>query len=145
MDWWEKAVLPPVKRAWVAVAAAAASRAKPGTGIEKLEDDVQTCEYEDVQVMWEMLRTEMEISSQRPKRRRAPLAKAFVWFDRPAAPPPAHGGLCTEPRGGRPEKREVRRRRPLRRPLPPQVNHHHRRRRRRLPSCIDALSLSIGS
>ncbi|CAA6672183.1 unnamed protein product [Spirodela intermedia] len=90
MDWWEKAVLPPVKRAWVAVAAAAASRAKP-----EAEDDVQTCEYEDVQVMWEMLRTEMEISSQRPKRRRAPSPRPFSNFavlfqshTRPTPPPP---------------------------------------------------------
>ena len=27
-----------------------------GAGLLKLEDDVQTCEYQDIQVMWEMLR-----------------------------------------------------------------------------------------
>lgn len=35
-----------------------------GAGLLKLHDDVQTCEYEDVQVMWEMLqRTESDGST----------------------------------------------------------------------------------
>ncbi|GJV34089.1 hypothetical protein Tco_1394489, partial [Tanacetum coccineum] len=33
-------------------------------GLLKLHDDIQTCGYEDVQVMWEMLhRTESELTS----------------------------------------------------------------------------------
>ncbi|KAJ1429239.1 hypothetical protein SESBI_08595 [Sesbania bispinosa] len=34
---------------------------KSGAGLLKLEDDVESCEYEDIQVMWEMLqRTEAQ-------------------------------------------------------------------------------------
>ncbi|XP_020264711.1 uncharacterized protein LOC109840459 [Asparagus officinalis] len=60
MAWWRRMVFP-VKKALVAVA----SRVKPrkdGKGILKLHDDVQTCEYQDVQIMWEMLqKAEMEL------------------------------------------------------------------------------------
>ncbi|KAG0479464.1 hypothetical protein HPP92_010322 [Vanilla planifolia] len=30
--------------------------ANEGDGISKLHEDIQTCEYEDILVMWEMLR-----------------------------------------------------------------------------------------
>ncbi|MQL88141.1 hypothetical protein Taro_020695 [Colocasia esculenta] len=95
MDWWEKVVFP-VKRAWVAVSSRVKTTptSKSGRGILKLHEDVQTCEYQDVQVMWEMLRTEMEeelsaaASSHHPaaaaaaKRKRPPLSGVFVWSDR---------------------------------------------------------------
>ncbi|XP_020103499.1 uncharacterized protein LOC109720655 [Ananas comosus] len=62
MVWsWQKKVVFPVKRAWVAVAGRVRSR-KDGSGILKLHNDVQTCGYEDVQVMWEMLRSGLEPS-----------------------------------------------------------------------------------
>ncbi|CAL9779934.1 unnamed protein product [Musa acuminata subsp. burmannicoides] len=88
MPWWDKKVVIPVKRAWVAIAARvkackhgrggigvsakvqAVGRA--GDGILKLHDDVQTCGYEDVQVMWEMVRrskTEGSNPSEQRKRR----------------------------------------------------------------------------
>ncbi|KAG0468677.1 hypothetical protein HPP92_018005 [Vanilla planifolia] len=50
MEWWRKMV----RRARVSVVA----KGKPkidGDGMLKLQDDVQTCEYEDILVMWEML------------------------------------------------------------------------------------------
>ncbi|VFQ87257.1 unnamed protein product [Cuscuta campestris] len=52
--WWRKLAFP-VRRVWFAVSA----RVKDpnhGAGLLKLRDDIQTCGYEDVQVMWEMLR-----------------------------------------------------------------------------------------
>ncbi|XP_074592282.1 uncharacterized protein LOC141848068 [Curcuma longa] len=61
MAWWNKKVVFPVKRAWVAVAARVKAR-KPGDGILKLHDDVRMCGYQDVQVMWEMLRSELEVA-----------------------------------------------------------------------------------
>ncbi|XP_018679399.2 uncharacterized protein LOC103977263 [Musa acuminata AAA Group] len=68
MAWWNKKVVFPVKRALVAVAARVKAR-KHGDGISKLHDDVQTCGYQDVQVMWEMLRrSETELPKQRKRR-----------------------------------------------------------------------------
>ncbi|THU58337.1 hypothetical protein C4D60_Mb03t13150 [Musa balbisiana] len=70
MAWWNKKVVFPVKRAWVAATARVKSR-KHGDGILKLRDDVQMCGYQDVQVMWEMVRrseTEVSQASKRHKR-----------------------------------------------------------------------------
>ncbi|KAI4329429.1 hypothetical protein L6164_021692 [Bauhinia variegata] len=53
MDILHKMIFP-VRRLWLALAARLKHR-NNGTGLLKLEDDVQTCGYEDVQVMWEML------------------------------------------------------------------------------------------
>ncbi|KAL3617667.1 hypothetical protein CASFOL_037988 [Castilleja foliolosa] len=62
MEWWRKMVFP-VRKAWVAVSARVKAR-KKGAGLLKLHDDIQTCGYEDVQIMWEMLRrTESEVNS----------------------------------------------------------------------------------
>ncbi|KAM7471605.1 hypothetical protein LguiA_009788 [Lonicera macranthoides] len=71
VDWWQKMVFP-VRRVFVAAAAAAArvKSRKNGAGLLKLHNDIETCGYEDVQVMWEMLRrTESELTSCRPKRK----------------------------------------------------------------------------
>ncbi|XP_020265871.1 uncharacterized protein LOC109841349 [Asparagus officinalis] len=55
MAWWHR-VLFPVKKAWVAVSAKVkAAGRKDGGGILKLHNDVETCGYQDVQVMWEMM------------------------------------------------------------------------------------------
>ncbi|TVU02593.1 hypothetical protein EJB05_51903, partial [Eragrostis curvula] len=43
------------------------SGAGSGGNILKLHEDVQTCGYKDVQVMFEILRTELEVSSHAPK------------------------------------------------------------------------------
>ncbi|KAI4387097.1 hypothetical protein MLD38_004955 [Melastoma candidum] len=55
MEWWRKMIYP-VKRAWIAVSSRFFRSTKTGDGLLKLHDHVQTCEYQDVQVMWEMLR-----------------------------------------------------------------------------------------
>ncbi|URD75285.1 hypothetical protein MUK42_08858 [Musa troglodytarum] len=70
MPWWDKKVVCPVKRAWVAIAARVKA-CKHGDGILKLHDDVQTCGYEDVQVMWEIVRrSEAEGSNASEQRKR---------------------------------------------------------------------------
>jgi len=51
-----------------------------GAGLLKLRDDVQTCGYEDVQVMWEMLqRTESDVIENHHKRKQLPFWRIFVW------------------------------------------------------------------
>lgn len=71
MDWSHKMFVP-VRRVWLAVAARVKSH-NSGAGLLKLHNDVQTCGYEDVQVMWEMLQrlesTELTASPQKPKPR----------------------------------------------------------------------------
>lgn len=57
-----------------------------GAGLLKLHDDIQTCGYEDVQIMWEMLKkTESEVMSNHSKRKR--------WFLR-NLPWSSHGGAA---------------------------------------------------
>ncbi|XP_042425886.1 uncharacterized protein LOC122013720 [Zingiber officinale] len=74
MAWWNKKVMCPVKRAWIAIAAGRAKPPEHDDGISKLHDEVQTCQYEDVQVMWEMLnRSKMEM----PRRDKSP--KRHSW------------------------------------------------------------------
>lgn len=51
-------------------------------GLLKLHDDVETCGYQDVKVMWEILRrSEAELINQHPQTRRKqkPFWKAFLW------------------------------------------------------------------
>ncbi|XP_078443977.1 uncharacterized protein LOC144713287 [Wolffia australiana] len=76
MDWWRKMIFP-VRRAWLIVSARAKVGAKAGPGILKLSDDVRSCGYEDVRVMWEILRTELEISSAAPPKRT--FWNVFLW------------------------------------------------------------------
>ncbi|XP_015695059.1 uncharacterized protein LOC107304628 [Oryza brachyantha] len=45
----------PVKRVWLGLTARLGLRRT--TGLGKLRNEVRTCEYSDVHVMWEMLRT----------------------------------------------------------------------------------------
>ncbi|KAI5660361.1 hypothetical protein M9H77_29154 [Catharanthus roseus] len=58
-----------------------------GAGLLKLRDDIQTCGYEDVQVMWEMLRrTESELISSHAKRNKhRPFWRVFVWSNQSPA------------------------------------------------------------
>lgn len=61
-----------------------------GGGLLKLHDDIQTCGYEDVQVMWEMLhRTESELTSNNTRKRNKPKSfwKVFIW----------HNNTCSSP------------------------------------------------
>jgi hypothetical protein len=51
-----------------------------GAGLLKLHNDVQTCGYQDVQVMWEMLRrSESELIGHPPKRKQRPFWRFFLW------------------------------------------------------------------
>ncbi|KAK7325324.1 hypothetical protein VNO77_29486 [Canavalia gladiata] len=78
MDILHKMIFP-VRRVWLALS----SRLKPrknGAGLLKLQDDVQTCGYQDVKVMWEMLqRTESEVIENQHKRKQLPFWRIFVW------------------------------------------------------------------
>ncbi|XP_056176470.1 uncharacterized protein LOC115689068 [Syzygium oleosum] len=78
MEWWNM-LLSPVRRAWLALS----SRLKPRRhrdGLLKLHHDIQTCEYEDVQVMWEMLqRSELEQIANNSKGKQRPFWRVFVW------------------------------------------------------------------
>ncbi|KAG8379600.1 hypothetical protein BUALT_Bualt07G0105700 [Buddleja alternifolia] len=77
MEWWQKMVFP-VRRVWCSVAARVKAR-KNGGGLLKLHDDIQTCGYEDVQIMWEMLRrTESEVVTRQNKRRHKWFPRNFV-------------------------------------------------------------------
>ncbi|XVF27174.1 hypothetical protein REPUB_Repub14bG0083900 [Reevesia pubescens] len=78
MDWWHKMIFP-VRRLWFTVSSRVKAR-KNGAGLLKLHDDVQTCGYQDVQVMWEMLRrSETELIANNPKRKQRPFWSVFVW------------------------------------------------------------------
>ncbi|KAK6915152.1 hypothetical protein RJ641_020269 [Dillenia turbinata] len=89
MDLWEKLVFP-VRRVWVAVTSRVHRARTNGGGILKLRDDVQTCGYEDIQVMWEMLRRseeEAELSHNHLKRKRhRPFWRFFVWSNAHSTP-----------------------------------------------------------
>ncbi|EES13581.1 hypothetical protein BDA96_07G090900 [Sorghum bicolor] len=94
--WWRRKVLPRARRAWAAVAARLRAR-KPGFhldtmrsgsgGILKLHEDVQTCGYKDVQVMFDMLTSELEAAAQAQKAPPSPPRKQAL--------PPAWPGRST--------------------------------------------------
>ncbi|KAL2332544.1 hypothetical protein Fmac_020125 [Flemingia macrophylla] len=75
-----RTIIFPVRRLCLALSARLKSR-KNGAGLLKLQDDVQTCGYQDVQVMWEMLqRTEGEVVLENhQKRKQLPFWRIFVW------------------------------------------------------------------
>ncbi|KAK3121367.1 hypothetical protein QOZ80_8BG0651710 [Eleusine coracana subsp. coracana] len=63
-EWWQRKVVPRARRAWAALSRRIRAR-KPGSGgILKLHDDVQSCGYKDVQVMFDMITSELEAASQ---------------------------------------------------------------------------------
>ncbi|KAK4559818.1 hypothetical protein RGQ29_008841 [Quercus rubra] len=75
MEWWDK-VKVPIRRVWIGVATRLGIRK---SGLLKLRHDVSTCEYEDVRVMWEMLKrseTEQVIPEKSKKR---PFWNIFDW------------------------------------------------------------------
>nr|XP_051219645.1 uncharacterized protein LOC127336821 isoform X2 [Lolium perenne] len=79
-DWWQKAVVVPVRRAWVVVAARLRRKKHDGRGaLVRLHDDIQTCAYQDVQVMWEMLqRSETEKMARAPPTPKG--SRALIWL-----------------------------------------------------------------
>ncbi|XP_051206509.1 uncharacterized protein [Lolium perenne] len=82
MAWWRKKIVLPARRVLAAVSTRVVRARNTGSGgsILKLHEDVQTCGYKDVQVMFEMLTSELED----PKRHKQP---ATCW-----RPPSAWSG-----------------------------------------------------
>ncbi|XP_020579164.1 uncharacterized protein LOC110023876 [Phalaenopsis equestris] len=77
MECWDRMIFP-LKRVWIGVAARLSLQK---TGPRKLRQEVSTCEYEDVHVMWEMLRrTDREIARCPPLSRRRDLIKRRRWI-----------------------------------------------------------------
>ncbi|KAI3953233.1 hypothetical protein MKX01_042228 [Papaver californicum] len=59
MDCWEKLKYP-IRRAWIKLTIQLGLR---DSGLRKLQYEVNSCEYEDIHVMWEMLRrTESDLT-----------------------------------------------------------------------------------
>ncbi|XP_062226989.1 uncharacterized protein LOC133925150 [Phragmites australis] len=81
MEWWQKAVVVPVKRTWIVLTARLRRKKDDRRSfLVKLHDDIQTCAYEDVQVMWEMLQSS---ETERMAREASPKgARALVWTRR---------------------------------------------------------------
>ncbi|CAL5332522.1 unnamed protein product [Camellia sinensis] len=66
MEWWHKMMFP-IQRLWIVVAKRLGIRK---SGLVKLRHDVRTCEYEDVHVLWDMLkRNEIESTGSKTKKR----------------------------------------------------------------------------
>ncbi|GMI82691.1 hypothetical protein HRI_001938400 [Hibiscus trionum] len=64
-----------VRRVWTGITTRHGGRK---SGLLKLQKDVSSCEYRDVQVMWEMLRRSEAEMGESPKRgKRRPLKKSF--------------------------------------------------------------------
>ncbi|XP_044959346.1 uncharacterized protein LOC123410463 [Hordeum vulgare subsp. vulgare] len=80
MAWWRARVVAPVRRACRLAVAAARARVRKGEcGVVNLHQDVQTCGYHDVQVMWDMLSSDKEAAAvaastqpTQPRRRKRP-------------------------------------------------------------------------
>ncbi|KAL5756713.1 hypothetical protein ACOSQ2_021459 [Xanthoceras sorbifolium] len=82
MELWHKMVFP-VRRVWLVVSSRVKAR-KNGGGLLKLHNDVETCEYQDIKVMWEMLnQSETQLitthHNTNTKRRQRPFWRFFVW------------------------------------------------------------------
>ncbi|CAM6009382.1 unnamed protein product [Sphagnum balticum] len=73
MGWFMRKVTNPFKRMWSAVHSVVLFRLRPhkraGQGLGKLYNEVRSCHYEDVQVMWSMLQQSHHPLGS-PKRRR---------------------------------------------------------------------------
>ncbi|KAI3465275.1 hypothetical protein Pfo_021938 [Paulownia fortunei] len=52
MNWWDKMIIP-MRKVWAKVSKRIGFRK---TGLVKLRQDVRTCEYEDVHILWDMLK-----------------------------------------------------------------------------------------
>ncbi|KAL5710057.1 hypothetical protein ACHQM5_020667 [Ranunculus cassubicifolius] len=65
MDLWQKIMVFPMRRVWCSVST-------------RLHNDVQTCEYQDVQIMWEMLKKTTAPEVHTPTKRKQKW-RVFVW------------------------------------------------------------------
>ncbi|XP_022983947.1 uncharacterized protein LOC111482415 [Cucurbita maxima] len=80
MGFWRQIIFP-VRRVWLAVYGRLKAR-KNDEGLLKLHDDVETCGYQDVKVMWEILKqSEAELINHhhQPKRKHKRFWKDFLW------------------------------------------------------------------
>ncbi|XP_038715156.1 uncharacterized protein LOC120008865 [Tripterygium wilfordii] len=76
MDWWDKMTLP-MRRLWINVVTHLRIREK---GLLKLRHDVRACEYEDIQIMWEMLQKhETELSQSFGRKKKRSIWDFFGW------------------------------------------------------------------
>ncbi|CAL9011073.1 unnamed protein product [Prunus brigantina] len=87
MDFWHKMIFP-VRRVWLTVSARIKARKNAGAGLLKLHDDVQTCGYQDVQVMWQMLSRDTELTSHHSKRKQRPFWRVFEFSSNNSKPSP---------------------------------------------------------
>ncbi|XP_062193006.1 uncharacterized protein LOC133896422 [Phragmites australis] len=76
VEWWRRKVASRARRAWAAVSARLRARKTGSGGILKLHADVQTCGYKDVQVMFDMITSELEAASQAQKTLPSPRKRA---------------------------------------------------------------------
>ncbi|XP_028776885.1 uncharacterized protein LOC114746765 [Neltuma alba] len=84
MEIWSKMVFG-MRRVWLALYARLRAR-KNGRGLLKLQDEVQTCGYQDIQVMWEMLhRAESDLLQNHDKRKQNPSWSVLVWSNQTQA------------------------------------------------------------
>ncbi|PON52753.1 hypothetical protein PanWU01x14_207140 [Parasponia andersonii] len=90
MEFWNRMVFP-VRRVWLSISSRLIKPPKSGVGLLKLHNDIQTCGYQDVQVMWEILqRSESEVlgnhDPEHPKRKQRLLRRVFVWSNQSTEP-----------------------------------------------------------
>ncbi|XP_020096416.1 uncharacterized protein LOC109715704 isoform X2 [Ananas comosus] len=81
MEWWDRVAMP-MRRVWIG--AATRLRLRRSTGLWELRKEVSTCEYEDVRVMWEMLRKQHvaeEADVAASERRRGTRRGEDTWHD----------------------------------------------------------------
>ncbi|KAG9442047.1 hypothetical protein H6P81_017901 [Aristolochia fimbriata] len=76
MDWWEKVVLP-VTKVWLLLGSRMGIKSSRHL---KLRYEVKTCEYEDVQIMWKLLRKSESEKNHRfkSKKLRRPIWKTLL-------------------------------------------------------------------
>ncbi|TKY50309.1 hypothetical protein E2542_SST27768 [Spatholobus suberectus] len=77
VEWWQS-MMYPVRRVWLGVATRLRVRKN---GLLKLRHDVRACEYEDIQVMWEILnRNESEFGHSSGKgNKKGQCWKLLIW------------------------------------------------------------------
>uniref|UniRef100_A0A0D9X5Q2 Uncharacterized protein n=1 Tax=Leersia perrieri TaxID=77586 RepID=A0A0D9X5Q2_9ORYZ len=89
MEGWRKKVALRARRAWNSLVSGRLRSPKQlgSGGLLKLHEDVQTCDYKDVQVMFEMLTSELEASQLKQQQLMPPSPRK----------PPATAWLCASP------------------------------------------------
>ncbi|XP_047968796.1 uncharacterized protein LOC125212623 [Salvia hispanica] len=71
MNCWEKMAIP-MRKVWIGVSRRFGFRK---TGLIKLDKDVRTCEYEDIHILWDLLkRNEADLARSRKSR-----SRRFQW------------------------------------------------------------------